>query len=173
MYRQACKEVSGMWSRKLRTIYWDASTSFSEDVILNIRRIQETSSSYKDYPGLQSLWIDFFEEKKYGAIGMLRLHWIFSEFEPAAPARLLGVARYMSFRSSKAVLINGYSDYHQRMTADTRIPCHGERNGAWIGLYLEALSRCGCELHGWWEGSQRATWKAVLRSRVYALDALP
>ena len=68
-----------MWSRKLHTIYWDASTSFSEDVILNIRRIQETKVFYSQFPGLQNLWIDYFEDKVRDQSDV-RMRSIFSEF---------------------------------------------------------------------------------------------
>lgn len=53
--------MSKTWSRRLQTLYWDASTSLPEQVILNIREIQEAEDD-RMYPGLQHLWIDFYED---------------------------------------------------------------------------------------------------------------
>lgn len=63
-FLQACKYISGTWSKRLQTIYWDATTTFPEGVIDNIRQIQECSNdgeTVADLPGLQHLCIDYIE----------------------------------------------------------------------------------------------------------------
>lgn len=60
-FLQACADVSNTWSLKLQTLYWDASTSLPDQVILRIRQIQEAEDRGPEVlAGLQNLWIDFF-----------------------------------------------------------------------------------------------------------------
>lgn len=61
-FLQACADVSKTWSRKLFTLYWDASTTLPKQIMLNIRQIQEEEDGpCSSYPGLRNLWIDFYE----------------------------------------------------------------------------------------------------------------
>lgn len=66
--------MSKTWSRKLTSIYWDASTSLPDQVILNIRHLQEESMEETLYEtsGLQHLWIDYYEEIVTNGILQLR-----------------------------------------------------------------------------------------------------
>jgi hypothetical protein len=63
MFLQACKDISSTWSKRLSTIYWDASTTFPVEIMLNIRRIQEACNDTETsaFPGLEHLCIDFVE----------------------------------------------------------------------------------------------------------------
>lgn len=74
MFIQACKDISSTWSKQLQTIYWDATTTLPEEVILNIRQIQESSDDddTSSFPGLLHLCIDYIEqtseEKEYNLL---------------------------------------------------------------------------------------------------------
>lgn len=63
MFIQACSDISSTWSRRLQTIYWDASTTLPEQVILNLRRIQESEGDSETCHclGLEHLCIDYSE----------------------------------------------------------------------------------------------------------------
>lgn len=61
-FLQACNDISSTWSKRLRTIYWDATTTFPEKVIFNIRQIQESDDD-NHLPGLEHLCIDYVEKR--------------------------------------------------------------------------------------------------------------
>jgi hypothetical protein len=81
MFREACAYISSTWSKKLRTIYWDASTCFPEEIIVNIRKIQEEDTSgtnQMQFPGLENLWIDYRELHEGRSLERIRSDSIYS-----------------------------------------------------------------------------------------------